>query len=62
VAIPHIEDGAVCWCNPIFLVPCPECGGQGPVCGTCNGTGVVRGEYDDEGGCIPIHFDVETED
>jgi hypothetical protein len=62
VGLPHIEDGPVCWCNAIFLVPCQTCGGRGVVCGECNGAGVVRGEYDDEGGCIPIHFEVEDED
>jgi len=61
-SLPHIEDGPVCWCNPIFLVNCTECDPREkdrPSCKRCNDSTLVRGEYVD--GSVAVHFDIEEE-
>lgn len=58
--MPHIEDGPVCWCNPVFLDVCPVCRGNDVVCARCGGARVVKGSYGEDK--LPIHFEIEEED
>ena len=57
-------DGAICWCNPFILSPCPLCDPGQPdraSCKRCNDSGVVRGEADDDGALV-LHIEIEDEE